>query len=78
MRVWARNPQNVSNNCNNIISDSLYLFAAGCCIYSQPKSVRHDGDSSDESSDDESGWNDCCHEHKMAGKRLPHKHPTTT
>ena len=50
----------------------------GCCIYSKPKTIRHDGESSDESSDDESGWDDCCHEHKMAGKRMPHKHATTS
>ena len=41
----------------------------GCCIYSKP----HKFGESDTESDSDGGDDDCCHEHRVARRRVPHK-----
>ena len=46
-----------------------------CCIYAKP----HKFDESDsESGDSDGGDDDCCHEHRVARKRLPQKYPDSS
>ncbi len=40
-----------------------------CCIYNKP----HKFDESDTESDSDGG--DCCHEHRIARKKVPRKYP---
>lgn len=42
---------------------------SGCCIYTKPHKF---GESDSESDSDDDG--DCCHEHKVARRKIPHHH----
>jgi hypothetical protein len=46
----------------------IYSPFAGCCIYAKPHKF---GESDSESDSD--GDDDCCHEHRVARRRVPHK-----
>ena len=45
-----------------------------CCIYSKPHKFNESDSDSDSNSDDD----DCCHEHRVARKRIPHKPPSSS
>ena len=56
------------NTLKVFLADS-HTYTAGCCIYSKPHKF---GESDTESDSD--GDDDCCHEHRVARRRVPHKH----
>ena len=55
---------------NSISLHVIFTFVCppiGCCIYSKP---HKDGEDTD--SDNDGEWDDCCHEHKVAHRHIPH------
>ena len=59
-----------THTLNGITTVFLFHSAVGCCIYAKPHKF---GESDTESDSD--GDDDCCHEHRVARRRVPHKHP---
>ena len=73
MSSWAKKVQNVRHSGRiewvvMVLSFSGIWTSAGCCIYAKPHKFGESDTESDNSDDD-----DCCHEHRVARRRGPHK-----